>query len=149
MFSHTWTSGCASSYTPGPGGGQESPCSEFSRFRGGYTQQHGDIVGWGQPSSTIRHQDGSGHVGGDPAGQEKSAVGHLGLVACPLQRDGLERTSSLSSGTAWGNKHSDVLSLTLHYTQIPTAPSDELKCHQTCFQCLNKLITFTQLLLIN
>lgn len=68
----------------------KSPCSEFSRFRSGYTQQHGDIICWGQPWATISHQNGPGHIGRGTTGQEKSAVGHLGLVACPLQRDRLE-----------------------------------------------------------
>jgi len=79
---------------------KEPPRSEFSRFRGGYTQQHGDVVGRGQPRPAVRHQDGSGHIGGGPAGQEQGAVGHLRLVAGPLQRDGPERTHKLRCGAA-------------------------------------------------
>lgn len=105
---------CTSSYTPGTGGGQRSPCSEFSGFRG-YTQHHGDVVGWGQPRSAVRHQDGSGHVGGDPAGQEQGAVGHLRLVARPLQRNGLEGTSSLASGTTWGTPETKIPPMYIHF----------------------------------
>lgn len=124
---HTvWTSSCTSSYTPGSGGGQESPCSEFSRFRGGYTQQHGDVISWGQPRPAVRHQDGSGHIGGDPAGQEKSAVGHLCLVACSLQGNGLKRASRLPSGATWEielrkkAQNSSFKTLNCTYTWFPT-----------------------------
>ena len=129
----TWPSSCTSSYTPGSGGGQESPCSEFSGFRGGYTQQHGDVVGWGQPRPAVRHQDGSSHIGRGPAGQEKSTVGHLCLVSCSLQRNGLERTGSLPSGTAWGitRSHTVILHIPGFQQFLSIVHSDELHCTRT------------------
>lgn len=102
---------------------RRAPCSEFSGFRGGYTQQHGDVVGRGQPRSAVRHHDGSSHIGGSPAGQEKSTVGHLCLVACSLQRNGPERTSSLASGTTWGSErkkiHDQILTLLYYMSGVP------------------------------
>lgn len=109
-----WISSCTSSNTPGSGRGQESSCSELSRFRGHYTQQRGEVIEWGQPRAAIHHQDGSCHVRRCSAGQKESAVGHFCLVACSLQRNGLEGTSSLCTSTTWEYKRKSP-SLTVNY----------------------------------
>lgn len=85
-------------YTPGTGRGA---VSEFSRLRGSYTEQHGNIIGWGEPAPAVSHHDVARHIGGGAAGQEQHAVGHLSLVACPLQRNGWEGAHAVCSVATW------------------------------------------------
>lgn len=85
-------------YTPGTARGA---VSEFSRLRGSNTEQQGHVIGWGEPAPAVSHHNVARHIGGGAAGQEQHAVGHLSLVACPLQRNGWEGAHAVCSVATW------------------------------------------------
>lgn len=66
-------------------GRQERHHLELSR--GGEICQQLEVIREGQPCPAVNHQHGACHIGCQGAGQVQRTVGHLGLVAQPLQGD--------------------------------------------------------------